>query len=329
MVAVPARRFSATTPASRRLRAARAVCGWLPPIVAQTVRDAVYPRSVARAEACTFTATSVTGSPFSGSTADHVAYPFAVHGYFNWRNVAIARAVCRPGDVVYDVGANLGSETVAFSDVVGPRGRVIAFEPFPANVEQLRANAAAVSSANVEVRPIALGEGEGEIHFTPPASGNSGSGHIAGNGDDLAGAVAVSCTTLDALRADGLPPARLIVIDAEGHEAAILRGAVHTLDHDRPVVAFEAVGELLARAGSGVGELAALMAQSRYALSEIRRLGLAPIGDGAAIPDSSDWLAVPREQAFLIAAVQRTLRRGALAPCLPGLNPLCGSRDGR
>jgi FkbM family methyltransferase len=328
MVAVPARRFSVTTRASPRLRAARAVCAWLPPIVAQTVRDAVYPRALARAEACTFTAASVTGSPFSGSTADHVAYPFAVHGYFNWRNVAIARAVCRPGDVVYDVGANLGSETVAFSDVVGPRGRVIAFEPFPANVEQLRANAAATRSANVEVRPIALGDRESEIHFTPPASGNSGSGHVAGTGDDLAGALAVSCTTLDALRATGLPGARLIVIDAEGHEAAILRGAVQTLGGDRPVLAFEAVGDLLARAGSSVAELAALMAQLRYELSEIGRFGLAPIAGGGAIPDSSDWLAVPREQAALTAAVQRTLRRGALLPCVPGLNPLCGSRDG-
>ncbi|CAK8994979.1 unnamed protein product [Durusdinium trenchii] len=40
------------------------------------------------------------------------------------------QVLLRPGDVAIDVGANLGCYTVALAEAVGPRGHVIAFEPF-------------------------------------------------------------------------------------------------------------------------------------------------------------------------------------------------------
>ena len=37
----------------------------------------------------------------------------------------------RPGDVVFDVGANLGAYTMLFAQWVGPAGGCFAFEPAP------------------------------------------------------------------------------------------------------------------------------------------------------------------------------------------------------
>src|SRR5436305_13235898 len=48
--------------------------------------------------------------------------------------------VLREGDIVVDIGANIGYLTVLASLLVGPTGRVIAFEPDPENVLRLRAN---------------------------------------------------------------------------------------------------------------------------------------------------------------------------------------------
>lgn len=44
-------------------------------------------------------------------------------------------AAIRPGDVVWDVGANVGLYSRAFSDIAGPSGKVFAYEPSPANLQ--------------------------------------------------------------------------------------------------------------------------------------------------------------------------------------------------
>ena len=61
-------------------------------------------------------------------------YPFAVHGYFYCTAWGITLAIFAPGDTIVEVGANVGTETIGFSDIVGRSGRVIAFEPVPANI---------------------------------------------------------------------------------------------------------------------------------------------------------------------------------------------------
>ena len=54
---------------------------------------------------------------------------------------AIGRHI-RPGMVVYDVGANVGYISLMLARAVGESGRVLAFEPLPANAERIRRNAA-------------------------------------------------------------------------------------------------------------------------------------------------------------------------------------------
>ena len=286
------------------------------------MRRRIYPFELAQKQALPFTVASVTGSPVSGVTSDHTAYPAAVHGYFNWRNVAIARAVCGPGDTIFDIGANIGTETVCFSDIVGPTGAVCAFEPFGPNVEQLRTNAASTRHLNVRVHAVALGDSEGELLFAIPPADNSGAGHAlavasAGTGEAV---IEVPSTTLDAL-ADELPSARLVTIDVEGHEDPILRGAERLLSEVRPVMVLEVIAQLLSRGQSSPEEIARRMRDHGYRLYEMTRFGLEMIG--ADIPQDSDWLAVPAEESDrLLAQVRRALRRAALLPVIQGLNPL-------
>lgn len=284
---------------------------------------------MARAEDQEFTATAVTGSPFSGTTSDHVAYPFAVHGYFNWRNVAIARAVCDPGAVIMDIGANVGSETVSFSDIAGERGAVYAFEPYPPNLERLRRNAGQTRWRNVTVFSQALSDSAGEVAFSAPAQENSGCGYVRDDsaGDDRA-TVTVARTTIDALAGELRSP-RLMVMDVEGHELAVLRGAERLLARERPVIVLEVLEDLLARAGSSPVMIAEHLGSHGYELYEIGRLGLSPIPSGGRIPRASDWLAVPAGQPFLGRRVGRMLRRCGLLPCTPRLNPLRGGWTAR
>lgn len=50
------------------------------------------------------------------------------------------RKILRPGDIFIDIGANIGYFSVLAARLVGPTGRVFAFEPVPPTVERLRHN---------------------------------------------------------------------------------------------------------------------------------------------------------------------------------------------
>ena len=74
----------------------------------------------------------------------------SVENYGEWSpaETALFARFCRPGDYVVDVGANIGTHTLAFARLVGERGRVFAFEPQRMVAQVLAANAALNSLTN-------------------------------------------------------------------------------------------------------------------------------------------------------------------------------------
>jgi FkbM family methyltransferase len=300
----------------------------MPPQLGPRTRALAYPRTVAQRENCQFTVRAQTGSPFTGSTSDFVAWTFGVLGYFNWRNVAIARTVCGEGDVILEVGANIGTETVCFSDIVGKTGVVHAFEPFPPNLAHLRSNAAQARHGNINIFPLALGDHDEVIRFASPPGHNSGRGHVLSSQLNQVQSwpatevVEVQCKTLDSIGSE-LGEPRLMLVDAEGQEAAILRGAQHLLAAGSVVIVIEVLDRLLARAGSSPAELARYLWGFDYRLFEIARFRIMPI-EGATIPSGNDWLAVPRSASGVIGRIQRGIHRSGMLPLVTGLNPLRG-----
>src|SRR5256885_2015501 len=75
-------------------------------------------------------------------------HAFWVGSYEPHMQHLIAREV-KPGQIFYDVGANVGFYTLLASVLVGP-GRVFAFEPLPANIGYLRQHLALNAAQNVE-----------------------------------------------------------------------------------------------------------------------------------------------------------------------------------
>ena len=69
----------------------------------------------------------------------------------------------RPGDVVFDCGANQGVTALALARLVGPRGKVFAFDPFPMNGDLIRMNCRLNRVRNVEVVPVGLGDRAGTV----------------------------------------------------------------------------------------------------------------------------------------------------------------------
>jgi FkbM family methyltransferase len=172
----------------------------------------------------------------------------------------------RAGDVVVDVGANVGFHAVLASRLVGAAGRVYAVEPMPWTLEMLRANLARHECTNVEVIPVAATDTGGSMRLSFREDELSS----AGLRDGEAG-VEVETAPLDEL----LPgvAASFLKIDVEGAEPAVLRGARALLERSpRALLVVEFRNEPHFR-GESPEEVLAYYESLGFELSVLRRNG--------------------------------------------------------
>jgi FkbM family methyltransferase len=143
--------------------------------------------------------------------------------------------------VFYDVGANVGFVSALAARCAGPGGRVVAFEPLPANMRWLRHNLGLNRFSNAEAHDVALGDRDGVAEFI--VAEESGLGKLSGyekSHEAIAGRIEVRVRRLDDYRgAAGLPAPSVIKVDVEGAEAEVLRGASATIAACRPVLMVE------------------------------------------------------------------------------------------
>jgi FkbM family methyltransferase len=147
------------------------------------------------------------------------------------------RLLLKPGNVVYDIGANAGFWSLLFSVFIGPTGRVYAFEPSPTNVLRLGRNIQQNEKANITLARKAVSDMEGDVSFADDGSRS----HIVPSSLPRSGDhVRVDTITLDDfVFRDGNPKPDLIKIDIEGNAGACLKGAERVLTDARPFVLCE------------------------------------------------------------------------------------------
>lgn len=142
----------------------------------------------------------------------------------------------RRGDVVWDVGANVGFFTLLASRLVTSTGRVVAFEPLPRNLDLLRRHLELNQASNVQVLAVALTERPGTVRFA------EGQNHFTGRLRED-GALEVEAMSGDDLWARGaIPPPSLVKMDIEGGESAALAGCDELLQAVSPIILLSAHG---------------------------------------------------------------------------------------
>jgi FkbM family methyltransferase len=165
-------------------------------------------------------------------TAGHRLFKPATH-------IELIEPLCRPGDCVLDIGANVGDWTIAMAARVGPLGKVIAFEPVPYLAQTIVKTARVNRHGWVEVQQLALGATDGTTEFSVERANSGGSriGRVEGDFSQIT----VETKRLDsffATRPD-LNRVDFIKIDVEGFEEAVLQGARASLARFRPGLLFE------------------------------------------------------------------------------------------
>jgi len=144
-----------------------------------------------------------------------------VYGEYSEGECVVFKNCIRPGDVVMDVGANLGAFTVPISKIVGDTGKVYGYEASPDNLWLLHKNLSDNDCNNVEVLPYAASDHDGVVTVS-----NQDAMHAYSNPRINDGRFEVPCRKIDDLNIEKLA---FIKIDVDRHELAVLHGAEETI----------------------------------------------------------------------------------------------------
>jgi FkbM family methyltransferase len=152
-----------------------------------------------------------------------------------WYGLPLAtymRSCLAPGDVFMDIGSNVGYYTLLAASLVGPTGRVVAFEPDPITFEALRRSIALNRLDHATCVNVALSDFEGEAEFyRTEATAHSLVAETAAD-KRFRGVTRVKVTSLSRWLEQTEAPrsaVRLLKVDVEGEEPRTTAGMVPVL----------------------------------------------------------------------------------------------------
>lgn len=152
----------------------------------------------------------------------------------------VCRQLVRPGDQVLDIGANLGLVSMILARLVGPTGRVDAFEPNPVMCDLIERAIDRNGVRNVRLHRTALGAEAGELTLSVPRGHAGAASFLPELRYAEQDGMTVPVGTLSEIMSHSTDRARLVKIDVEGFEPQVLAGAADYFDRLPPeTVLFE------------------------------------------------------------------------------------------
>lgn len=148
------------------------------------------------------------------------------------------RKIIKPGDICWDIGANIGFYTCLLASRVEENGAVIAFEPASRTCGYLHENVSLNQFTNVTVVNKGLGDTQEQrhLHYSEAglAEGTASLKYVHGR----AASERVTLDTIDNLLRE-LPAPNFVKIDVEGYQLEVLRGGEHLLKTHAPLLIAE------------------------------------------------------------------------------------------
>jgi FkbM family methyltransferase len=147
----------------------------------------------------------------------------------------LCKKLVNAGDIVCDIGANIGIVSLLLSRLVGNAGKVFAFEPNPTCYGALTAAIARNGITNLLPQPVALGSKSEERNLSIPPD-NAGAATLRESAVDAAGKTTrVTVRTLDDFAKEHkIESIQFMKLDVEGFESEVFAGSSKVLESIRP-----------------------------------------------------------------------------------------------
>lgn len=187
--------------------------------------------------------------------------------YFGFEDKAQEKLIqlAKSGDIVLDIGTNIGSTLLQFANKVGNNGRVYGFEPDPINYKVCLANIKLNSFTNIEVANIGLGNENGSFNLVVDTETNRGGNRISYNIETQKTSSKIYVVRLDEwIKYNKITKVDLIKIDVEGFELNVLKGAKEVLVLYKPVLFIELDDNNLRAVGNSANELVLYLEALNY-----------------------------------------------------------------
>jgi FkbM family methyltransferase len=180
------------------------------------------------------------------------------------------RKLVSPGSLVLDIGANIGAHTLHLAQLVGPGGRVMAFEPTDFAFRKLGRNLELNPSlaARVDAYHCFLTASDGAnvpeaIYSSWPLAKQSGL-HAKHLGREMLTEQAQSRSLDSVLNENGDRKVQLVKLDVDGFECDVLAGATAMLREVRPVFVMELAPYVLEERGASLDQLLSYFLPNGY-----------------------------------------------------------------
>ena len=171
-----------------------------------------------------FVARTSFGQRVEGNTRDMIQQYLYYFGEWEPDLTAWIRTRLAPGDVFVDVGANIGYYALLGAATVGPSGGVVAIEASPTIFRQLQSNLARNRAQNVRAVNVAAADRRGTLQLFRGPDHNVGQSTLIAGGGYEPDVMVEAAPLTEILTPPELAGTRLIKIDVEGAEWAVLQG---------------------------------------------------------------------------------------------------------
>ena len=207
------------------------------------------------------------GARFAVDTQDLIQRYLYLFGVWEPHMTRWLRGRLAPGDCFVDVGANIGVFSVLASRLVGEQGRVVAVEASPAFLRRLEQQSALNGCRNIRAVNAAVSDAHRTLTFVLASSRNMGANSIVPWDGPAESSFDIEAVPLpELLRPEEIETARVIKIDVEGAEGAVVRGLAPLLEKLRPdaEITVEVTPDRMAQLGDDAEDLLRTMTDAGY-----------------------------------------------------------------
>ncbi|HPQ08427.1 MAG TPA: FkbM family methyltransferase [Bacteroidia bacterium] len=190
------------------------------------------------------------------------------HLYYGFKDDSLNALLnlVKEGQIVMDIGANIGSTSLFIAQKIGSTGKVFSFEPDKYNFIQLSKNISLNKFKNIEIFNYGLGNIKGEFKLYISTTDNRGGNRIIAdtNYNNKEYSIIHVERLDDFVEKNNISKIDLIKIDVEGYEYNVLIGAEKVIRKNKPVLFIELDDNNLKQQGHSASLLISFLEKNNY-----------------------------------------------------------------